>query len=304
MERAGSPVTIEHPCPVCRSPDTTLFLDDDNEALDASIVGSSRTTITHGRIRRCVKCGFGFREVRSSPPEMAEIYRKMDVRVYESETAGRIATAARHLGIVKQFAATPVGRVLDAGCASGYFLREARSAGWSVVGVEPSETLYAKAVETLGADADVRCSILEHANFPAASFDVITLWDVLEHVPDPANFMSLCARLLKPGGSLFVNVPDLDSVQARLLGKRWPLLLAEHLNYFNRSSLRRCAELAGLQWVHFGRRRVSFSLNYILFRLSQHRIPGTTALRKFVGPALGRMSIPIHLGETLGVWRR
>lgn len=304
MERAGDPVTIEHRCPVCRSTDTRLFLDDDTETLDASIVGSSRTAITHGRIRRCVDCGFGFREARSSPPEMAEIYRKMDVRVYESETAGRIATAVRHLGIVKRFAATSVGTMLDAGCASGYFLREARRAGWSVAGVEPSETLYAKAVETLGADADIRCSILEHANFPAASFDVITLWDVLEHVPDPANFMSLCAQLLKPGGSLFVNVPDLDSVQARLLGKRWPLLLAEHLNYFNRPSLRTCGDLAGLQWVHFGRRRVSFSVKYILFRLSQHRIPGTSVLRQFVGPVFGGISIPIHLGETVGVWRR
>ena len=164
--------------------------------------------------------------------------------------------------------------------------------------------MYTKAVETLGRDADLYCSTLEHANLPPASFDVVTLWDVLEHVPEPAAFMKLCRELLKPGGKVFLNVPDLDSFEARLLGRRWPLLLAEHLNYFNRESLRICGEAAGLTWIHFGRRRVSFSLDYILFRLSQHGIPGTAVSRRLFTRFLGDTSIPIHLGETFGVWSR
>ena len=129
--------------------------------------------------------------------------------------------------------------MLDVGCASGHFLQEARQAGWSIAGVEPSETPHAKARETLGTNAELYCSTLEHANLEPASFDALTLWDVLEHCcPDPkAGFMKLCGSLLKPGGKLLLNVPDPDSFEARLLGRRWPLLLAEHLNYFNRKSL-------------------------------------------------------------------
>jgi SAM-dependent methyltransferase len=141
-------------------------------------------------------------------------------------------------------------------------------------------------LETLGPDAGLSCSILEQSSFEPASFDAVTLWDVLEHVPEPMDFMKLCATLLKPGGRLMVNVPDLDSPEARLLGKRWPLLLAEHLNYFTRRSLRICGEKAGLTLVRFGRRRVSFSLGYIMFRLSQHRIPGTAFARKVIGFSL------------------
>jgi SAM-dependent methyltransferase len=295
---------IQNSCPVCHSTNTRLHLDDEDHALDPPIFGSSRSKITHGRILRCIACGLGFRQLRSSPAEMAEIYSKMDVGVYESEAAGRKATAARHLRLLNRFATTSSGRVLDVGCASGHFLREAREAGWSIAGVEPSETLYAKAVETLGKNAELYCSTLEQTNFSPASFDAVTLWDVLEHVPEPVGFMTHCGTLLKPGGKLLVNVPNLDSLEARLLGKRWPLLLAEHLNYFNRKSLRICGEMASLEWIHFGRRRVSFSLDYLLFRLSQHRISGTALARKLVGPFFGDLSIPIYLGETFGVCSR
>ncbi len=296
--------SLHNQCPVCLSENVRLYLDDEDDALDPAIFGSSRVKITHGRILRCDDCEFGFRQVRSNTSEMAELYRRMDTGVYESETAGRTATAIRHLGILRRFAGAQPGRLLDAGCASGSFLLAAREAGWSVAGVEPSEALFAKAVGTLGDDAELHCRILEQAGLAPESFDAITLWDVLEHVPDPAGFMRLCRELLKPGGKLFVNVPDLDSFEAQTLGKRWPLLLAEHLNYFNRESLRLCAEKAGLSWIHFGRRSVSFSVEYILFRLSQHRIPGTKLARRIAGGKIGKMQIPIYLGEILGVWSR
>jgi SAM-dependent methyltransferase len=292
-----------HLCPVCGSAGTALYLEDAEQALDPALFGSSRTTITHGRILRCEGCGFGFRQVRSNPDEMAEIYRKMDVGVYESETAGRKATAARHLRLLHRFIPSP-GRLLDAGCASGYFLDAARRAGWSIAGVEPSEVLFEKALRTLGTEVPLFRVTLEQAHFEPASFDAITLWDVLEHVPDPVGFLELCASLLKPGGRLLVNVPDLGSPEARLLGRKWPLLLAEHLNYFTRGSLRRAGEKAGLKPLHFGRRPASFSIGYILYRLAQHRIPGTALARKLVGGRLGEVSIPIWLGETFAVWSR
>ncbi len=291
-------------CPVCGSGSTRLHLDDEEQALEPSSFGSSRTNITHGRILRCTECGFGFRQVRSNSAELAELYRRMDVGVYEAEAAGRAATAARHIQLLRRFHGGPCGKILDVGCASGLFLREARNAGWSVAGVEPSEVLYSRAVATLQGDAELHCSILEQAGFAPESFDVVTLWDVLEHVPEPVEFMRTCSALLKPGGKLFLNVPDLDSREARLLGKRWPLLLAEHLNYFNRPSLRVCGDKAGLKFVHFGRRRVSFSVDYILLRLSQHQIPVAALARKAKVAAMKEMTVPIYLGETYGVWTR
>jgi hypothetical protein len=110
--------------------------------------------------------------------------------------------------------------------------------------------------------------------------------------------------LLRPGGYLFVNVPDLESLQSRVLGAHWPLLLAEHLNYFNRSSLRLCGTKAGLTLLRFARRRAYFSVDYLLYRLAQHGIPGTSLGRRVTGRVLGRLCVPISLGETLAVWRK
>lgn len=89
-----------------------------------------------------------------------------------------------------------------------------------------------------------------------------------------------------------------------MLGKKWPMLLAEHLNYFNRRSLRLCGELAGLTWIHFGRQRVLYSMEYILARLAQHRIPGASLARGISRPLLGKVLVPIHIGDTVGIWSR
>jgi len=285
---------------ICGSTKAELFLDDGAETLDAAQFGSSRKVITHGRVMRCTGCGFGFRQTRSTERELADVYRQMDPGIYEAEAVGRAKTAARHLNIVKRYQGPP-GRVLDVGCASGLFLDLAQTAGWQVVGLEPSASLFEKARKTLAGRGEIQCKTLEEADLAPASFDAVTLWDVLEHVPDPLSFMRTCRTLLKPGGHLFLNIPNLDSKEARLLGSRWPLLLAEHLNYFNPSSLRLCGQKAGIEWLRLGQRPSSFSVGYILHRLSQHDIPGARLGRKLAAGSPGRITIPIYLSEICAV---
>jgi hypothetical protein len=135
--------------------------------------------------------------------------------------------------------------------------------------------------------------------------DLVTLWDVLEHVTDPVPFLRLSAAPLKKTGHLILNVPRIDSWIARATGSKWPLLLAEHLNYFSYKGLRACAAQAGLEVLASGSRPVSFSLEYVLYRLSQHGFPGTKAASgalRSVG--LGRAALPVWMGEMLAVCRR
>lgn len=287
-------------CPVCDSKSVELYLDGDEQDLDSSEIGSSRVRISPGRILRCRGCRFGFRQVRSSPEKLRDLYRQMDTGTYVAELEGRKRTARRHLEIVQRDA--QVGRILDVGCASGLFLRQALDAGWDVTGIEPSEILYAEALRALTPHGTVICATLEDANLEPG-FDAITLWDVLEHVPDPSLFLKICRGLLREGGCLFLNVPDLDSLVARVLGRRWPLLLPEHLNYFNKSSLRRCAQRAGLRPVRFGRRRAFFSTKYVAYRVAQHEIPGSQVLKRAADGFGGRWLIPVSLGELFAVWK-
>lgn len=89
------------------------------------------------------------------------------------------------------------------------------------------------------------------------------------------------------------------------MGKRWPLYLAEHLSYFTRRSLRLCGERANLPVVRFLRGPVTFTVEYVCFRLNQHGLPGAALAHTLVrGNALGRACVSLPLGELYAVWQK
>jgi SAM-dependent methyltransferase len=289
---------------VCGASRPELWLKGGRHALSGDAFGSSRTRVTVGDVLRCVDCGFGFSAFRPTEDQLAALYREMDPAVYEAEAPGRLKTAQRHLAILNRHHSGPPGRLLEIGCASGAFLNLACDAGWDSTGVEPSAELCGRARRVLEGRARIVGSSLQGAGLEAGAFDAVAMFDVLEHVPGPVGFLKLAASLMKPGGLLVANLPDLDSPQARLLGRRWPLLLPEHLNYFNRPSLERAATGAGLRRLAWGRRPAAFSAGYVLHRLSQHGIPGVRLFQRWCGPLIDGWVVPVYMGELWSVWRR
>jgi SAM-dependent methyltransferase len=295
-------VTEARGCPVCGSSDLKLYLDGSRHSLDHSAFGSSRTDLSVGRILRCANCSLGFSQTRPSDEQLKNLYGRLDAAVYESETAGRLRTAQLHLKILKRYASRP-GQLLDIGCASGGFAAACVDAGWNVTGLEPSEGLSGQAKQLLKDRARILTATLQEADLAPLSFDAVTMWDVLEHVPDPVSFFRKGASLLKPGGLLLVNVPNLDSIPARVLRHRWPLLLPEHLNYFNPQSLRACARLSGVELLSLGRRPANFSVKYILYRVSQH-VPFLSGMSRLLAQsAVANCVVPVWMGELYAVWK-
>ena len=296
-----NPSSEARSCPICGSEKLKVYLNGSRHSLDQSAFGSSRTDVAIGRILRCTNCSFGFTETRPSESQLRQLYGHLDASVYESETAGRRRTAQRHLKILRRYA-SHAGRLLDVGCASARFVVACVEAGWSVVGLEPSEALSAEATKVVANRAQIVAMTLEDADFAPSSFDVVTMWDVLEHVSDPAAFFQRAASLVKPGGLLLINVPNLDSLAARILRRRWPLLLPEHLNYFNLESLRACARCSGVELLAVGSRPVSFTVKYILYRLSQH-IPVLSGMARLLSaPPIANRVLPVRMGELYAVW--
>jgi SAM-dependent methyltransferase len=290
-------------CPVCASTQTELYLDGDDNEISLQSVGSSRTLLSHGRILRCKSCGLAYRSFRPQNEELASLYRAADDSRYEAEMPNRWRTAKRHHKIIETHV-PGIGSLLDVGCASGAFLCLMRDAGWDVQGVEPSESQFQRATKLLGGGSHIQQCVLQDASL-VRDFDLVTLWDVLEHVTEPVRFLQLAASHLKGGGHLILNVPRVDSRGARLLGSRWPLLLAEHLNYFTIPSLRICGESAGLRLMQTGQRPSSFSLGYVFYRAGQHKIPGSTLLNHVVSKAnTSQLSIPVWLGEIYAIFEK
>ncbi len=145
------------------------------------------------------------------------------------------------------------GRLLDVGCADGSFLAIAHRHGWDISGTEVSSAGAALARGLVG--EGVFCQELSQAQFPDNAFDVVTLWHVLEHVPDPLQLLYEIRRVLKPGGSLFVAAPNLENTLYRWAyrlarGKRTHLFDPRdrelHLYHFSVATLTQMLERAGL----------------------------------------------------------
>ena len=146
------------------------------------------------------------------------------------------------LGIVRRFRSS--GTLLDVGCGAGFFVREASKAGFSAQGVEFSH----EAVDFGMREGGIRITEgdLLDAQFPDSSFDIVTLWHVLEHLPRPVEALKRIRALLKPGGVLVIAVPNFDSVQARVFRGRWyHLEVPRHLYHFTPGSLRRLLDAGG-----------------------------------------------------------
>jgi SAM-dependent methyltransferase len=291
------------PCPVCGDDRPELYLDGDDREISLDSVGSSRTVLSHGRILRCTRCGLGYRSFRPREDQLAALYRAADDSMYEAEMPNRWRTAHRHKRIVDSY--VPIkGTLLDVGCASGAFLSVMEQAGWEVEGVEPSASQFSRAQKLVGGSTRIQQCLLQHADL-SHPFDLITLWDVLEHVTEPVEFLNVVASHLKDRGYLVLNVPRMDSLQARVLGSRWPILLAEHLCYFTIPSLRISGESAGLELIRTGQRPSAFSLGYVLFRARQHQILGAATAEKLMRTSgAANLSVPVWLGEVYAIFRK
>ena len=137
------------------------------------------------------------------------------------------------------------GTLLDVGAATGAFLAEAAAAGFAVAGVEPS----AWAAEVARARGlDVCTGTVEALGDAAGRFDVVTSFDVVEHLVDPVEGVRTLSRHARPGGLVAVTVPDFGGWWARCSGARWPFVTPkEHLHYFTRRTLRALLTAAGLR---------------------------------------------------------
>lgn len=157
------------------------------------------------------------------------------------------------------------GALLDLGCSSGSFLESLSVGDWKLHGIEMSTESARTAEERTGAQVFV--GDILGAWFPPESFDVITCFDVFEHLYEPRRVMARVGEWLKPGGIFYVLVPNVDSAEGRVFGSYWHgLELPRHLFHYSPASLKFLAESAGLREVSLETRRnpaVGTSLRYV-----------------------------------------
>lgn len=211
-------------------------------------------------VRTCSDCGLVYVTPRLLGEALDAVYgetywksdnpKQRGYADYAREGPLYLKTFRRRMRLVRRWLPKRA-RVLDVGCAAGYFLRVVQQEGHEVWGVELSPAIATEAVAHLGADR-IHIGTLDHAveamDFQPGSFDLITLWDVIEHIPDPQSVLRRIRDLLAPNGRLLLETQNVASRWARLLGRRWHHYKhQEHLYHFTPTTIGRLLDDCGFR---------------------------------------------------------
>lgn len=265
-------------------------------------------------VMRCSECHVRFASPQPSDAELAAIYGP-DYVLVDNDPAGEAmvvaskrATADHYLDVLARADVPARGQLLEIGCGQGNFLRQASRRGFDVTGVEYSEFACQRAREALEGRGRVlhgEISIIENE---IAIYDVCVLCDVIEHVRDTTHFLLNIRRLLRPGGTLLIVTPSLDSWSHSLLRSRWMEYKAEHLIYYNQAGLARQLDDNGFDRVTFQSGVKKLSLDYVTAHFKKYPVPGITALLRlahaFTPARLSGHLFPIVASGLVAVARR
>lgn len=243
-------------CPICAA----------QHIESACVVGT--TTIW-----QCRACGLGWWD--ASAHDFAGFYEKdyysggnaspdRGYADYRALRQGQHATARRRLARIRTFA-PGAHTLLDVGCGLGYFLEQALEQGWGAAGFEISA--YARETMKSAVNAPVHGPPLEGI---AERFDVVTAWDVLEHVANPLDFLRTLGSLVTEGGAIVLTTGDFASLTARVSGRRWHLFnLPEHLFFHTPDSMRILARKAGLHVRRIHHPGAFYPVSYLCERVAR-----------------------------------
>lgn len=255
----------------------------------------------HPQIVQCNRCGFVYANPRLGADELIDAYAAVEDETYVQERLGRELTFRKHLqGMEKRVGAGNGRSLLDVGAYIGVFVEVARQAGWDACGVEPSSWAAAYAREQ---GLPVIHGTQDAPELQGRQFDVITMWDVIEHVADPAAEMARAYTLLKPGGWLVIHTMDIDSLTARLMGSRWPWFMDMHIHYFSQKTMRQMLEKNGfcVQWSGLQGRYLR--MHYLVSRIAAFNgLLGKIAGGLIHGLRLGGIAVPVNFGDLFTVY--
>ncbi|MEO8147094.1 MAG: class I SAM-dependent methyltransferase [Bacteroidia bacterium] len=233
--------TLSH-CPICNATQFTQFI----ECMDYTV---SRETF---QIVQCNNCSFKFTNPRPTENEMGRYYESDDYISHSNSRKGLFNLAyqavrnfalKRKLKLIESFHSQEKN-LIDIGCGTGEFLGKANDTGWKTIGLEPSENARKYATE----QNKLTVYDLDYLKeIKPQSFDVITMWHVLEHVPNLQEFIPQLKDILKDYGTLLIAVPNCNAYESKIYNVTWAAYdVPRHLNHFNKETINKLLITNGL----------------------------------------------------------
>lgn len=251
-------------CPWCNSEKTQTYIWVKDEFL----------TKEEFQIQECLNCGLLFTEPRPSKDKIGDYYKSEEYYSHQENKKGFIPKLYESIKAVnlkhKYKIATngkSAGKLLDIGCGVGDFIHTAEEQGWQCTGVEPSQDAKAIAKKRIKAEILLSEDLEQITN---DTFDVITMWHVLEHVDDLKWQVTQLQRLIKKGGRIVIALPNYKSYDATFYKEKWAAYdVPRHLNHFNKETLVKIFKTKDLNLVKTD--KLKWDAYYISFMSEQYK---------------------------------
>ncbi|MEP7340362.1 MAG: class I SAM-dependent methyltransferase [Acidobacteriota bacterium] len=231
--------------------------------------------------------------------ERARELELVEPAIEQSEQPWRELMARQRLEDLKRFVAG--GQLLEVGCSTGEMLRAARGS-FEAFGVEADQ-----ASSGVATSRGVNCfnGTLAEANFPEAHFDLAALYHVIEHVPSPRAELGQLHRIIKPGGWLVIETPDIASVWFRLLGARWRQFIPDHIFFFTPQTIARMCEECGFEVQELRHVGKAMSTRLFISRVGRYHHATARALAA-ISRRLGcdERTLRLNFGDVLRLYAR
>ncbi|MCH8173255.1 MAG: class I SAM-dependent methyltransferase, partial [Proteobacteria bacterium] len=225
----------------------------------------------YGDLYKCKSCGLITQKLEHTVDEILTLLKD---EKYLDEAIGGLnieekgAQFRKLITLMKRTRVLEGARLLDVGTNTGVFLQEFKSYSENVQGIEPSEEAATTARELFG--HKIENTVIAEANLDDGKFDIITMWDVIEHLYDPRNDLETLYRKLKQGGVIFITTHDVSDWFAKIMGSHYPNYMYQHFFHFSHKTLTMILEMAGFHVVNLIRFGKSWSLGYfheMLFKI-------------------------------------
>lgn len=257
------------------------------------VCGGEGVALGYAGLRRCPVCSHVWADLSIGKDEIQRLYQRSyffgdeysnyldDRRIIEKNFASRLATLER-------FRTAAHRRLFEIGCAYGFFLNAARNSFDSVEGIDVSQDAVGYAVQQLG--LPVTCGDWLDADVSDRTFDVVCMWDTIEHLAAPRRYLEKASSRMNAGSLVAITTGDIGSLNARFQKGRWRLIHPPtHLHYFTRQSLTRLLDRCGFRVVH-----VEYSGVYRSARGMVHNLVSLGWRAPRLGTWLGR-AVPSRL---------
>ncbi|MBO9534568.1 MAG: class I SAM-dependent methyltransferase [Solirubrobacteraceae bacterium] len=250
----------------------------------------------HYRMVTCDACGL----VRSDPvmdSERLDGLYEQSTFDYGDELPSLERTYGEAIGLIEErLGDLPKSGIADVGCGNGFVLDQALARGWSEVwGVEPSSDAIGHASPEVG--PRIKQAMMTPGLFEPGSLSGITLFQVLDHLPDPLEPLAACREALRPGGVVLAWNHNVRAVSARLLGDRSPIVDVEHTYLYSPDTMRKLFEKAGFVDVKVRPVRNRYSVSYLTHLVPIPRTAKEALLPPLRRSRIGRRELRVPLGN-------